>query len=95
MKESWSDCEKEEEKVGGKVMIRSDPNYAGEIEPHIGRGRVQAPPADTRELLSDSRMLELLIRIWASQKFLQNLKPLTRSHLQSSPSNTLYHVYNS
>ena len=33
MKESGSDCE-----VKGEVMIRSDPNYVDEIEPHIGRG---------------------------------------------------------
>lgn len=25
---------------GGEVLIRSDPNYVGEIEPRIGRGRV-------------------------------------------------------
>ena len=42
MKESWSDCE-----GGGEVMIRSDPNYVGEIELHIGRGRVRASPSDT------------------------------------------------
>ena len=35
---------REEEKVGREVMIRSDPNYVGEIEPRYSRGKAQASP---------------------------------------------------
>lgn len=38
---------REEEKVGREVMIRSDPNYVGEIEPRYGGGRGEASPRDT------------------------------------------------
>lgn len=44
---------REEEKLGREVMIRSDPNYVGEIERHIGRGRARASPTDTNVLLCD------------------------------------------
>lgn len=47
MKESWSDCEGGGEDRG-EVMIRSDPNYVGEIEPHIERGRGRASATDSK-----------------------------------------------
>ena len=50
MKESRSDCEGGGEGREG-VLIRSGPNYVGEIELHIGRGRVRAPPTDTKTCL--------------------------------------------
>jgi len=45
---------REEEKLGREVMIRSDPNYVGEREPHIWRGRRREGPypTDTNVLLS-------------------------------------------
>ncbi len=57
MKELWTDCEGGG--VGkGELLIRSDPNYVGEIEPYIGRGRVR-PLLQAPKMLSDSRMLQL------------------------------------
>ena len=52
MKESWSDFEGGGE--GGAGLIRSDPNYVGEIELHIGRGRIQASPTDTKNFFQIS-----------------------------------------
>lgn len=40
-------------------MIKSDPNYMGEIEPHLGRGRVGPFLHTPKRLHSDSRTLQL------------------------------------
>lgn len=56
----------------GEAMIRSDPNYVGEIEPHVGTGGgllLQTP----NQMLSDSWIRQLLIRIWASQELLKEI----------------------
>lgn len=43
---------REEEKVRVVVMIRSDPNYVGEIEPNIRRERVCYSPTDVEKKCS-------------------------------------------